>query len=357
MSEKVVVTGLGTCTSLGATTQEAWAALTRGHIAPGRSPCIDGEGFDRAVRLAERAMREAMAQAQIEGPLEQFGCTVSASKPLFREDQVLPCERITEEVSRRAGCQGESRNVIAACATGAYSIALAASWIEQGICDVALAGSVEPTPHPLIRAGFAQMGVLSADGSTKSFDKERSGFAMGEGAGIVVLESESSARARHQTILAQLSGWALGADGHSAVAFNSDGQHMANVIGRARAKAKLAAHEIRHVNAHGTATRHNDWIETQSLRRAFGSSATNLMISATKSSTGHLLGAAGSVEFILTVLALQNQFVPPTAQLKTPDPACALDYTPGRGHAASFEHALSLSFGFGGSIAALVVSR
>jgi 3-oxoacyl-[acyl-carrier-protein] synthase II len=153
-----------------------------------------------------------------------------------------------------------------------------------------------------------------------------------------------------------LSGWALGSDSHSPVAFNSDGARIADVIGRALDRGGLSKDMVRHVNAHGTATRLNDWIETQALLKAFGPYAERLMISATKASTGHLLGASGSVEFIFTVLALCRQFIPPTATLETPDPECPLDYTPRTGHAAVFDHALSLSFGFGGPIGALVVS-
>jgi 3-oxoacyl-[acyl-carrier-protein] synthase II len=140
------------------------------------------------------------------------------------------------------------------------------------------------------------------------------------------------------------------------VAFNSNGARIAAVINRALDRGGLSKEMVKHVNAHGTATRLNDWIETQALLKAFGPRAERLMISATKASTGHLLGASGSVELIFTVLALRHQFVPPTATLEQPDPECPLDYTPRNGRAAAFEHALSLSFGFGGPIGALVVS-
>lgn len=309
---------------------------------------------------------------------ERIGCTVSASKPLFMPSsptvvsggsmdsplttagnddfRVVPSDEILRSVRRRFGFQGESRNVIAACATGAYSIAIAASWIEHGLCDVVVAGSVEPLPHPLIEAGFRQMGVTSNDGFTRPFDQNRSGFTFGEGAGIVVLESETFARNRGVSVLGHLSGWALGADSHSAVAFNSQGSRIASVIERALAKSREAKESILHLNAHGTATRLNDWIETQALQKAFGNHAKQLMISATKGSTGHLLGASGSVEFIFTLLALRHQFIPPTATLESADPECSLDYTPRLGHSADFRHAMSLSFGFGGPIAVLVVS-
>jgi 3-oxoacyl-[acyl-carrier-protein] synthase II len=286
----------------------------------------------------------------------RFGCTVSASKPLFDDDRVIPPDAINDFVANQFGLEGERRNVIAACATGAYSIALAASWIEQGFCDAVLAGSVEPYPHPLIEAGFKQMGVISSEGVTRPFDERRSGFTFGEGAGVIVLESAWHATRRRSRVWARLSGWALGADSHSAVAFNSNGARIAEVIGRALERGGFSKESVRHVNAHGTATRLNDWIETQALQKAFGPQAERLMISATKASTGHLLGASGSVELIFTVLALHHQFVPPTATLEFPDSECPLDYTPRIGHEAAFDHALSLSFGFGGPIGALVVS-
>jgi len=314
--------------------------------------------------MAVAAAKEALQQAGLwDGSRllidpETLGCTVSASKPLFgngREEIIAP-DAIHQELRRRFAFRGESRNLIAACATGAYSIATAALWIEEGICDVVLAGSVEPYPHPLIAAGFKQMGVVSSEGVTRPFDRRRCGFSFGEAAGVVVLESPAHARRRGHEALAVLSGWALGADTHSAVAFNSNGRHIADVVHRALRRAGLLPREVRHVNAHGTGTRLNDRIETQALQKAFGAHAGRLMISATKASTGHLLGAAGSVEFILAALALRHQFIPPTLTLQEPDPQCPLDYTPLKGHGAAFEHALSLSFGFGGSIGALIVS-
>jgi 3-oxoacyl-[acyl-carrier-protein] synthase II len=200
------------------------------------------------------------------------------------------------------------------------------------------------------------MGVISRESVMRPFDRRRSGFVFGEGAGAVVLESEKHAAARGKKAYARLSGWGLGADAHSPVAFNSNGARIATVIGKALTRSGLAPDAIGHVNAHGTATKLNDWLETQAIQQAFGEHAPKLRISATKAGTGHLLGASGSVEFIFTVLALATQTVPPTATLEEPDAQCPLDYTPGRSRAAAFDHALSLSFGFGGPIGALVAS-
>jgi 3-oxoacyl-[acyl-carrier-protein] synthase II len=372
---RVMVTGLGLCTSVGRTVPETWNAVSNATAGvkskivacnkTGLDPrcCVGFDGFSGALALTHQAVAEAFSSAGVwDGEClaavdpSRIGCTFSASKPLADAGSWRAPDEVTMGVVRHFGLQGESRNVIAACATGVYSIALGASWIEAGLCDVVLCGSAEPPVHPLMAAGFEQMGVVSADAWMRPFDRERSGFVFGFGAGALVLESETHARARGQKALAVLSGWGLGADAHSAFAFNSNGARIADVVARAIARARLAPEAIRHVNAHGTATRLNDWLETQALRKAFGSHAERLKISATKSATGHLLGAAGSVEAALTVLALQNQFIPPTSTLETPDPECGLDYTPGSGHAEAFDHALSLSFGFGGSIGALIFS-
>ncbi len=367
---RIVITGLGLSTSVGPTLPETWAAVSGPGPTEQRSrdwglaPISDISGLLGARRFAQRAVAEALAEARV---LEsnhltgidasRIGCTFSASKPLADGDLWRAPDEITSHIVRHFGFEGESRNVIAACATGVYSIALGASWIEAGLCDVVVAGSVEPDVHPLMAAGFRQMGVVTSEPVMRPFDRDRSGFVFGSGAGALVLESEAHARARGQEPLAILSGWGLGADGHSAFAFNSGGARIADVIKRAITRARLSPESVAHVNAHGTATPLNDRLETQALRHAFGSHAEKLMISATKSSTGHLLGAAGSVEAALTVLAIHHQRVPPTRTLQTAAPDCPLDYTPREGRFAPLAHAISLSFGFGGSIGALVFSE
>jgi len=361
---RVVITGIGLHTSLGQGVPLNWKrVLFPTPFVPGSNNKI--KGYARARDLAASVAQEALQHSGLMSREkliavhpDRMGSTFSASKPLFIDDEnVVSPGILSHALQMRFGWSGESRTVVAACATGAYALALGASWIEQGLCDVVLAGSVEPAPHPLMAAGFSQMGVLSSESLMRPFDQARSGFVFGEGAGAVVLESDAHARGRGSKVLASLSGWACGADSHSAVAFNSGGQRIADVITKALAKARLAPNAIGHLNAHGTATRLNDALETQALHKAFGSHAPRLKISATKSTTGHLLGAAGSVEFVFTLLALLHGQVPPTAHLTTRDPACDLDYTPEKMQRATFDHALSVSFGFGGPIGALVVSR
>ena len=355
---RIAVTGLGLHTGLGRGVADTWRRVIEPTMAPTLPPDVS-TGYARAEQLSFSAIDESWQQAGlIAAEARGIGCTFSASKPLFMSNEtVVSPGLLTDAVQARYGLGGESRTIVAACATGAYAVALAADWITQGVCDAVVTGSVEPRPHPLMAAGFQRMGVVSPDPVMRPFDRDRAGFVFGEGAGAIVLESEAHAMARGARPLAWLSGWARGADGHSAVAFNSGGARIADVVRKALGKARLAPRDIGHVNAHGTATRLNDALETQAIRRAFGDHAGALKISATKSTTGHLLGAAGSVEFILTVLALREQRVPPTAHLSVPDPACDLDYTPREAVAASFAHAASLSFGFGGPIGALVASR
>jgi 3-oxoacyl-(acyl-carrier-protein) synthase len=381
VAKGIVITGYGACTG----TAESAAALrtsvfeTVSKNEPGaalkqlqRSASVVSQ-LDQALTFARSVTHEALESAslldakskQMDSDVrrrtfdpQRFGMTFSASKPLFASDgTVHPPEVIQDVLSEEFGIDGERRNVVAACATGAYSVALGASWIQQGLCDAVLAGSVEPAAHPLYEAGFRRMGVVSDESHMRPFDRHRSGFVLGEGAGAIILESRDHAEKRGATIHAELTGWGWGADPHSAVSFNSNGAHIAQVIRQALRRAGLAPEQISHVNAHGTATSLNDWIETQALIKAFGPHADQMMISATKSSTGHLLGAAGSVELVLTVQALEKQFIPPTQHLDEPDPECPLDYTPHQGHSADFSHALSLSFGFGGPIGALIVSR
>lgn len=359
MANHVFITGMGVSTSLGSTLDLNWQGLTQ----RGQSPQTDyveawglspQQGLNRALELSGGVVREAFAQAGCD--THEAACTFSASKPLFDGEAWLPPESINTFLRHRFGFSGESRNVVAACATGAYSIAIGASWIEQGLCDVVLAGSVEPLPHPLMKAGFQKMGVLSQEPVMRPFDERRSGFVFGEGAAAIVLESETHLRRRQARPLARLSGWAMGSDAHGRVMFNSKGARIADVIENALRRAGMAPSDIGHLNAHGTATWLNDQLETQAIRQAFGRHASKLAIAGTKSSTGHLLGAAGSVELAFTVLALQHQFAPPTRHLHLPDKDCDLDYTPQAGHALTMQHAMTISYGFGGPIGALVVS-
>jgi 3-oxoacyl-(acyl-carrier-protein) synthase len=384
MAKDIWITGIGACTAFAADAERLWWR------ASGLGCATASRETQSIDKTAETAVREALKDARLfhndtlqNVSSDRVGCSFSVSKPILNlsspavtgrgsklfvnvdsppeaagnDDFINPPEVISQHIANRFHIHGERRNVIAACATGAYSVALGASWIRDGLCDVVIAGSGEPPCNPLMRAGFQKMGVLTEDSAMRPFDRRRSGFVLGDGAGAVILESSEQAARRNARPRARLSGWGWGADSHSAVAFNSNGERIASVIRQALSRAGLQAPAIEHVNAHGTATSLNDWIETQALLKAFGRHAENLKISATKSTTGHLLGAAGSIELVLTVQALERGFIPPTATLEEADPECPLNYTPRTGQAAKFGNALSLSFGFGGPIGALIVSR
>jgi 3-oxoacyl-[acyl-carrier-protein] synthase II len=362
MKAVAVITGLGARTSSGATFEATWEAVAHSAQAFPVSvgPCE--RGFERAKSLAQAAAAEAFASAGLlrDGRLQgvdpaRVGCFLSASTPLADGEAWRAPDAVGRFVAARWGVEGPVRNVIAACATGIYAVASAAQWIAQGDCDLVLAGSVEPGPHPLMAAGFSQMGVLTKEALMRPFDAARSGFVFGEGAGLLVVESLAHALRRGRAPRAVVSGWGLGADTHSAYAFNSNGARIAEVIRRALRRAGAAPSSVDHVNAHGTATRLNDALEAQALHQVFGAHAPRLLVSATKSTTGHLLGAAGSVEAALTVRAIERQFAPPTRHLERPDGG--LDYVAGAGRSARIRRALSLSYGFGGTIGALLLSE
>lgn len=356
--KRVAITGLGLHTSLGASLAATWRRVLDGN-APEPGASINDQGFDRACRLSRSAIEQALLDAGLHAPLPEAASTFSASKPLWQvqSQSWRAPDEIHRHVRQTFGFGGEGRNLVAACATGAYSAAMAAEWIRQGVCEVAVAGSVEPPPVPLYEAGFRRMGVVSPEDVMRPFSAERQGFVFGEGAAALLLESEKHARARGARAKAWLSGHALGADAHSMVAFNSGGDRIADVLRRAIGRAGLEPRQVDHVNAHGTATPLNDALEARALRTVFGLGLERVMVSATKSSTGHLLGAAGSAELVLTVQALLEQTVPPTHHVRTADPACALRLALGTPQPQTIAHAASLSFGFGGPIGALVVSH
>lgn len=365
--DTVVVTGLGLMTPLGAGREETWRNLLLGKSGLGwdepagrmlgRVPRVS-EG-QRSQALALWAAEEALSDARLDrnslGGMN-VGCSVSSSKQnLFALNDpwnaFLP-DALPTDLARALGLRGGPvRNVVAACATGVHSVILAMDWLREGLCDVALAGSAESSLHPLIMAGFENMGVLSNE--VRPFDRRRSGFVMGEGAGVFVIETLEHARNRGAEIYGAVTGWAMGSDASHITRFNSDGRTMAMVLKRAWERGGLDPARVGYLNAHGTATRANDVLETKAIRHAFGSHAQSLSISSTKAATGHLLGAAGSVEFGFSLLALREQAVPPTLNLEDPDPECDLDYTPTLAKPRSMEAVMSLSFGFGGPIGAL----
>ncbi len=269
---------------------------------------------------------------------------------------------ISGHLSIKYGFKGPNIAVVSACTTGTHNIGEAARIIRCGDADVMIAGGAEMATSACGLGGFASARALSRrndDPSTASrpWDKDRDGFVLGDGAGVMVLESYEHAKARGANIYAELIGYGLNADAYHMTSPSQGGKGASACMDLAIANAGINPQEIDYINAHGTSTPAGDKAETQAIKRSFGDYAKSVAISSTKSMTGHLLGATGGVEAIFSVLAIRDQVAPPTINLTTPDPECDLDYVPNKARDMKIEIALSNSFGFGGTNATLIMSR
>jgi 3-oxoacyl-[acyl-carrier-protein] synthase II len=261
-------------------------------------------------------------------------------------------------VSMRFGAKGPNSSVVTACATGNHAIGDSFEILQRGDADVMIAGGSEAIIIPLTIAGFCSMKAMSTrnDEPTKAmrpFDATRDGFVCGEGAGIVVLETLEHAQARDARIYAEIVGYGMTGDAHHMTAPDPEGDGAARAMAMAVRDAGLEPSAVGYINAHGTSTPYNDKFETLAIKRVFGEHARRLAVSSTKSMTGHLLGAAGGIEAIATVLALHHGVLPPTINYETPDPDCDLDYIPNQARKQNVEVAISNAFGFGGTNATL----
>jgi 3-oxoacyl-[acyl-carrier-protein] synthase II len=261
-------------------------------------------------------------------------------------------------VSMRFGAKGPNSSVVTACATGNHAIGDSFEILQRGDADVMIAGGSEAIIIPLTIAGFCSMKAMSTrnDEPTKAmrpFDATRDGFVCGEGAGIVVLETLEHAQARDARIYAEIVGYGMTGDAHHMTAPDPEGDGAARAMAMAVRDAGLEPPAVGYINAHGTSTPYNDKFETLAIKRVFGEHARRLAVSSTKSMTGHLLGAAGGIEAIATVLALHHGVLPPTINYETPDPDCDLDYIPNQARKQNVEVAISNAFGFGGTNATL----
>lgn len=264
-------------------------------------------------------------------------------------------------VSIALGAKGKSLNVVTACATGTHSIGEAYRSIQCGDADVMIAGGTESAITPIGIGGFAALTALSTKtdpmDACKPFDKNRDGFVMGEGAGIVVLESLEHAKARGARIYAEVVGYGATSDAYHITSPADDGSGAAKAMINAIDEAGIAPAEVQYINAHGTSTHHNDLFETRAIKLAFGEAASKVKINSTKSMIGHLLGAAGAVEFIACVKSIENSYVHQTVGLKETDEECDLDYCIGSGVDMEVNYALSNSLGFGGHNASILIKR
>ncbi len=391
MSQSIVVTGWGMVSPLGCDSRFGWERLM-GNESPFR--LLSGpewKGFknpraaqalevwvpqkliqrDRSLQLAAVAAQEAWKSADLfKVAPDRIGTTFSSSKGgvtsllLANADLSNPWDFLNDYfphaggqlLQERFGFSGPSLSVSSACSTGIGSLALGARLLQDGECDAVVTGSTESSIHPLIYAGFQNMGVLSERSEGPApFDLERDGFLMGEGAAVIVLEREETAKKRKAPIRARLSGWFLGADPTGPLEMEPKGHAIVPVIRQALKKAELNPTDIGYINAHGTATALNDRAESRAIYEVFGEKSA--WVSSTKGATGHLLGAAGSVEAVLTLMALEKGVLPATRNLNHPDPGCQVRQVERNGMKQKVDHVLSLSYGFGGQLGAVIFSK
>jgi 3-oxoacyl-[acyl-carrier-protein] synthase II len=266
------------------------------------------------------------------------------------------------QVSIRFGAKGPNSATCTACSASAHAIGDAFEIIRRSDADVMIAGGSEAAITPMGVGGFAAMRALSTRNdephrASRPFEKDRDGFIMGEGSGVIILEELEFAKRRGASIYCELVGYGMSADAYHITAPSEDGDGGMRVIQAALKHAGVRPEQVDYINAHGTSTPFNDKLETVAIKRVFGDHARTLAISSTKSMTGHLLGAAGGLEAGITALAIRHQLIPPTINYETPDPECDLDYVPNTMRAAKIEYALSNSFGFGGTNGALLFKR
>jgi len=415
-SRRVVVTGLGALTPLGNTVEEFWAGLQAGRSGVGPITRFDAEakndrgdfvyptriaaevkGFDplqwvdkKEVRRLDPYLMYAIAcsamavedagldTAKVNG--DRFGVligsgiggiqTLLANYDSLRDkcpDRVSPfmiplmiVNMASGLVSMRFGAKGPNSSVITACATGNHAIGDASRIIKRGDADVMIAGGAEAIIIPLTIAGFCAMKAMSTrnaapERASRPFDRDRDGFVCGEGGGILVLEALEHAVKRDARIHAEVVGYGMTGDAHHLTAPDPEGDGAARAMQGALRGLDPTA--VGYINAHGTSTPYNDKFETLAIKRVFGDHARRLAVSSTKSMTGHLLGAAGGIEAIATILALQNGVLPPTINYETPDPDCDLDYVPNQARKQDVDLALSNAFGFGGTNATLAFRK
>jgi 3-oxoacyl-[acyl-carrier-protein] synthase II len=410
LKRRVVVTGVGMITPVGLDTETTWEGLINGKSGIGpitqfddkAIPCqIAGEirGFDpemyiepKEIKKMDRFIHLAIAASQMAmdasgltitpDNAERVGVMVGAGigglPAIERYHQtylergyrklspfLIPMLIINEasgQISMRFGAKGPNSCAVTACATGTHSIGDAFKMIQRGDADAMIAGGAESCICPIGVGGFCAMKALSTrndepERASRPFDAERDGFVMGEGSGILIIEELEFARQRGAKILAEVIGYGLSGDAYHMTTPAPNGEGAARCMKMAVKDAGIAPTDMGYINAHGTSTKYNDEYETMAIKTVFGDHAYKIPTSSTKSMTGHLLGAAGGVEAVITVLALDRGILPPTINLENADPECDLDYIPSKARKLQADVAMSNSFGFGGTNACLIFRR
>ena len=410
MNRRVVVTGIGLVSALGIGTNETWAALLAGTSGVTRITKFDVSGYatqiaaevkgfdplafiekkdvkkmDLFIQYAVAAAQFAMDDSRLEITRENatnigvyIGSGIGGFITIEREHEALldggprkvspffiPSAIInlaSGQVSIRFGAKGPNSATCTACSASAHAIGDAYEIIKRCDADAMIAGGSEAAICPMSVAGFGQLRALSTRNdepsrASRPFDKDRDGFIIGEGAGVLILEELEHAKRRGAKIYAEIVGYGMSSDAYHMTAPSEDGDGARRAMAMAIRKAGIGPDQIDYINAHGTSTPYNDRLETLAIHNCFGDHARKLAISSTKSMTGHLLGGAGGLEAGITALAVHHHIVPPTINLDDPDPECDLDYVPHQSRTMEIDYALSNSFGFGGTNAALLFMR
>lgn len=410
MRKRVVITGMGCVSPVGNNVKETWNALLAGRSGAAPISSFDAsshktkfaaevKGFDGGVMFGPREARKMdrftqfATSATLEA-LEQSGLKIDESNrdrvgiligsgiggvitiieqyQVYKErgpDRVSPflvpmmiSDSAAGNLAIRIGARGPNMSIATACATGTNSLGEAAEMIRRGAADVMVAGAAEAAIHPLTMAGMNVMTALSArnhepERASRPFDRDRDGFLMGEGSAILILESLEHAQARGAKIICEFTGYGTSDDAHHISAPAENGAGAAISMGNALKDSGLKVSDIQYINAHGTSTQLNDKSETAAIKTVFGEQAYKLAVSSTKSMTGHLLGASGALEGMISALAIVDRILPPTINYEKPDPNCDLDYVPNKARKSEVSHVMSNSFGFGGHNATLILSR
>jgi 3-oxoacyl-[acyl-carrier-protein] synthase II len=406
-SRRVVVTGLGVVTSIGHDVGSFWSGLVAGKIGVHRVTQFDPANFacqigaevrhwdinllmdpkearrnDRYTHFGFVAAKQAVADSGLDMAREDgdrvgvvIGSGIGGMHTYETQLRIL-FERGPRKVSPftipslignmcsglvaiELGARGPNFGTVSACATGAHSLGEAAHMIRRGDADVMVAGGSEAAITPFAYASFCSMKAMSTrndepERASRPFDRNRDGFVMGEGAGVLVLESLEHARARGARVYCELAGYAATCDAYHITQPDPDGKGLSMAMRRALASAGVHPEAVDYINAHGTSTPYNDKFETLSIKQVFGHHARKVPVSSTKSMTGHLLGAAGGIESVICAKAIEQGVIPPTMNLEHPDPECDLDYVPNAARAVRVRTALSNNLGFGGQNASLV---
>ena len=407
---RVVITGLGMVTPLGTGTEKSWDGLMEGRSAvkrttlfdPSDLPCQiaaevpdlnldlfiekkEQKKMDRFIHLGIAATSIAMEDSGLkitESNAVRVGVIIGAGiggLPMIEHYARILAEKgprkvtpffipmtiinlVSGQISIRIGAKGPNLSITTACASGTHAIGEAFKLVQSGVSDAIVSGGSEATLTPLGVTGFTAMKALSKrndnpEKASRPFDIDRDGFVMGEGAGILILEELEHAINRGAKIYAEIVGYGMSSDAYHISTPSPNGEGAARCMQNALNDGSIAPEEVDYINAHGTSTKHGDEVETAAIRNVFGKHAYKLCVSSTKSMIGHLLGASGGVEGVISALCIQRNKVPPTINLDNPDPACDLDYIPHRARQLDINVVMSNSFGFGGTNACIVLKK